>query len=53
MMPASASDQPFDMTSNGTYAGRQGWGLEVAVTDPNSIKNASTRTKYMTTGSCN
>jgi mannan endo-1,4-beta-mannosidase len=48
-----ASDQPFDMTSNGTYAGLQGWGLEVAVTDPNSIQNTSKRSKYMTTGSCN
>lgn len=48
-----AADQPFDMTSNGTFAGLRGWGLEVAVTDPNSIQKTSKRSKYMTTGSCN
>jgi hypothetical protein len=42
-----------DMTSNGTYAGPQGWGKEVAVTDPNSIQNTSKRSKYMTTRSRN
>ena len=41
------------MTSNGSYARLQGWGLEVAVTDPNSIQNTSKRSKYMTTGNCN
>jgi mannan endo-1,4-beta-mannosidase len=45
------TDQPFDM-SNGTYAGLQGWGKEVAVTDPNSIQNTSVRPGYMTTGAC-
>jgi mannan endo-1,4-beta-mannosidase len=47
------SDQPFDMTSNGTFAGLKGWGLEVAVTDPNSIQKTSKRSQYMTAGSCN
>lgn len=46
------NDQPFDM-SNGTYDGLQGWGKEVAVTDPNSIMNTSVRSHYMMTGSCN
>jgi len=41
------------MTTGGTYATLQGWGREVAVTDPNSIMNTSARSRYMTTGSCN
>jgi len=45
-------DQPFDMTTDGTFAGLQGWGAEVAVTDPNSIQNTSVRSSYMLTGSC-
>jgi mannan endo-1,4-beta-mannosidase len=48
-----ANDQPFDMTSGGTYATLRGWGSEVAVTDPNSIMNTAVRSHYMTTGSCN
>jgi mannan endo-1,4-beta-mannosidase len=47
-----ATDEPFDMTTDGTFAGLTGWGLEVAVTDPNSIKNTSVRPGYMKTGSC-
>jgi mannan endo-1,4-beta-mannosidase len=31
----------LDMTSDGTLEGLQGWGLEVATTDPNSIANTS------------
>jgi mannan endo-1,4-beta-mannosidase len=46
------TDGPFDMTTDGTFAGLTDWGLEVAVTDPNSIKNTSVRPRYMTTGSC-
>jgi mannan endo-1,4-beta-mannosidase len=45
-------DQPFDMTTDGTFAGLQGWGAEVAVTDPNSIQKTSVRSSYMLTGSC-
>ncbi|MEO5767654.1 MAG: cellulase family glycosylhydrolase, partial [Polyangia bacterium] len=48
-----AADQPFDMSTDGTYNGLQGWGKEVAVTDTNSIMNTSKRPHYMTAGSCN
>ncbi|MBN2737607.1 MAG: discoidin domain-containing protein [Spirochaetales bacterium] len=33
----------LDMTTDGTYAGLQGWGREVAVTYPNSIQNTAVR----------
>jgi mannan endo-1,4-beta-mannosidase len=46
------SDGPFDMTTNGTFAGLTGWGREVAVTDPNSIQNTSVRPRSIETGSC-
>jgi len=45
-------DQPFDMTTNGTYDALQGWGAEVAVSDANSIQNTSVRSRYVATGSC-
>ena len=48
-----AGEQPFDMSTDGTYNGLQGWGKEVAVTDANSIMNTSKRSHYMTAGSCN
>jgi hypothetical protein len=45
---------PFwDMTDGGTYAELYDWGLEVAVTDPNSIQNTSVRSYFMDWGSCN
>lgn len=47
-----AEDEPFDMTTDGTFDGLTGWGQEVAVTDPNSIKETSVRPRYMTSGSC-
>jgi mannan endo-1,4-beta-mannosidase len=40
----------MDMTSDeqkGLYEGLEDWGLEVAVTDPNSIQNTSVRTAYI------
>jgi len=46
------NDQPFDMTNDGTFAGLQGWGAEVTLTDPNSIQKTSVRSGYMLTGSC-
>jgi mannan endo-1,4-beta-mannosidase len=46
------NDQPFDMTTDGTFAGLQGWGAEVAATDPNSIQKTSVRSRYMLTSSC-
>lgn len=47
-----ADDQPFDMTGDGTFASLNGWGLDVAVTDPNGIQQTSQRPRYMTSGSC-
>ncbi|AUX38958.1 mannan endo-1,4-beta-mannosidase [Sorangium cellulosum] len=45
-------DGPFDMTTDGTFAGLTGWGREVAVTDPNSIQNTSVRPHSIETGAC-
>jgi mannan endo-1,4-beta-mannosidase len=42
----------LDMTSDGTFAGLQNWGLVVATTDENSIKNTSVRSPYIEKGSC-
>lgn len=47
-----ATDGPFDMTTKGTFDTLEGWGLEVAVTDPNSILNTSVRSQYLKTGRC-
>jgi mannan endo-1,4-beta-mannosidase len=48
------SDCPgkIDMTSDGTFAGLQNWGLVVATTDTNSIKNTSVISPYIDKGSC-
>lgn len=44
---------PFwDMSTAGTYATLYDWGLEVAVTDTNSIKNTSVRPYYIVNGVC-
>ena len=43
----------LDMTSDGTFAGLQNWGLAVATTDTNSIKNTSIRPPYILNGTCN
>jgi mannan endo-1,4-beta-mannosidase len=43
----------WDMTDDGTYAELYDWGLEVAVTDPNSIQNTSVRSYFMDNGFCN
>lgn len=37
------SNPNWDMTTNGTFESLYDWGLEVAVTDENSIKNTSVR----------
>ena len=43
----------FDMTDGGVYGSwKETWGEEVAVTDPNSIRNTSVRPASMVTGSC-
>ncbi|MGK3998584.1 cellulase family glycosylhydrolase [Sorangium sp. So ce1024] len=46
------NDGPFDMTTDGTFAGLTGWGLEVAVTDQYSIQKTSVRPRSIETGSC-
>jgi mannan endo-1,4-beta-mannosidase len=43
----------FDMTTNGTFATLQGWGVTVCTSDPNSIKNTSIASPYMANGKCN
>lgn len=47
----------MDMTSDserGKFSGLTGWGLEVAVTDPNSIRNTSKRSSFIQNkGECN
>lgn len=43
----------WDMSTEGTYATLYDWGLEVAVTDENSIKNTSKRPYYIINGACN
>jgi mannan endo-1,4-beta-mannosidase len=40
----------LSMTSDGTFDTLEGWGLEVAVTDPGSIQNTSVRPASMTGG---
>jgi mannan endo-1,4-beta-mannosidase len=46
------SDGPFDMTTNGTFAGLTGWGNEVAVSDANSIQKTSKRPASIVNGAC-
>ncbi|MBN2350218.1 MAG: cellulase family glycosylhydrolase [Bacteroidales bacterium] len=43
----------WDMSSSGTYSTLYDWGLEVAVTDANSIKNTSVRPYSILHGECN
>ncbi|MEN9353328.1 MAG: hypothetical protein RL318_653 [Fibrobacterota bacterium] len=40
----------LNMSTDGTFAGLQTWGLDVAVTDVNSIKNTSVIPAYIATG---
>lgn len=47
-----ASDGPFDMTTDGTFAGLTGWGSEVATSDPNSIQKTSKRPASIVSGAC-
>lgn len=46
------NDGPFNMTSNGTYAGLEGWGKEVATSDANSIEKTSKRPASIANGAC-
>ena len=43
----------WDMSTEGTFATLYDWGLEVAVTDPNSITHTSVRPYLITNGVCN
>jgi mannan endo-1,4-beta-mannosidase len=44
---------PFwDMSTKGTFATLYDWGLEVAVTDENSIQNTSVRPYFIVNGEC-
>jgi hypothetical protein len=43
----------WDMTTDGTYATLYDWGLEVCVTDENSIQNTSERSYYLNHQECN
>ncbi|MBN1612415.1 MAG: hypothetical protein JW940_37640 [Polyangiaceae bacterium] len=40
------------MTEDGRFETLHGWGLEVAVTDPNSIRKTSTVPESMLRGKC-
>lgn len=50
--PGNSDCETMDMTTDSKYETLQGWGLEVAVTDKNSIKNTSVIPKFMQTGVC-
>lgn len=43
----------WDMSTSGTFESLYDWGLEVAVTDENSIKNTSVRPYSIVNGVCN
>jgi len=42
----------FNMTSDGKFAGLYGWGLDVAVTNPNSIRNTSVAPTFVPGAGC-
>jgi mannan endo-1,4-beta-mannosidase len=46
------NDGPFDMSTDGTFAGLTGWGLDVAVSHTASIQSTSVRPASMLSGSC-
>lgn len=50
--PGNSDCESMDMTTDATFQSLQGWGLETAVTDPNSIKNTSVRPHSMVHGNC-
>src|SRR5690606_20539472 len=50
--PGNADCAAMDMTEDGRFETLHGWGLEVSVTDPNSIQNTSFRPRSITTGTC-
>ncbi len=50
--PGNADCETMDMTTDATFDSLFNWGLEAAVTDPNSIMNTSVRPHSMTKGRC-
>jgi mannan endo-1,4-beta-mannosidase len=50
--PGNADCASMDMTTDSTFETLHGWGLEVAVTDPNSIRNTSVRPHSLVHGVC-
>jgi mannan endo-1,4-beta-mannosidase len=50
--PGNSDCAAMDMTTDGTFETLHGWGLEVAVTDPNSIRNTSVRPHSIAHGQC-
>jgi hypothetical protein len=50
--PGNSDCADMDMTTDSTFETLHGWGLEVATTDVNSIKNTSVRPKSMVDGVC-
>lgn len=50
--PGNADCAEMDMTEDGTYGTLHGWGREVALTHPYSIKNTSERPASTVQGSC-
>jgi mannan endo-1,4-beta-mannosidase len=50
--PGNADCPTMDMTTDSTFETLHGWGLEVAVTDPNSIRNTSVRPHSIVHGQC-
>jgi mannan endo-1,4-beta-mannosidase len=51
--PGNGDCGEMDMTPDGTFESLDDWGLEVAVTDPNSISNTSVRPYFIENGECN
>jgi len=49
--PGNGDCETMDMTTDATFESLFDWGLETAVTDPNSIKNTSVKPASMTAGS--
>jgi mannan endo-1,4-beta-mannosidase len=50
--PGNSDCREMDMTTDGTFDTLHDWGLEVAVTDPNSIRNTSVRPYSILHGEC-
>lgn len=50
--PGNSDCESMDMTTDATFESLKSWGLETAVTDPNSLKNTSARPHSMVHGSC-